>query len=518
MHLTQGLRRAAQIGPNRVATIQGDRRRTWAEVLDRVARLAAGLSALGVERGDRVGVLALNSDRYLETYYAIAWAGAVAVPCNTRWSAAEHLYGFRDSGTSLLLVDNTFAPLAAQLAAELPMPLIFMDDGQAPAGTHDYEALIAGHDPIEDRSGRGDDLCGIFYTGGTTGHPKGVMLSHRGFAVNCMTAIAVNGFSQATRYLHAAPMFHMADMTASISVTLAGGSHVLIPMFNPANVVTAFAGQGANITLFVPTMFTMLGEHLDKHPADLSGVERVIYGASPISEALLKRAMAMFPKAEFYQGYGQTELGPNGTGLFPEHHVAATDKPALLRSAGQALPGIDVRVTGENFHELPRGQVGEVLVRHDGIMLGYWNKPDLTAETIVDGWVRTGDAGYMDEEGFLFIVDRVKDMIISGGENIFSAEVENALAQHPSVLECAVIGIPDEKWGESVHGVIRLREGHSVNGDQLIAHCKILIAGYKCPRSIEIRPEPFPMSAAGKILKRELRDSYWQGQTRAVGA
>jgi long-chain acyl-CoA synthetase len=196
--------------------------------------------------------------------------------------------------------------------------------------------------------------------------------------------------------------------------------------------------------------------------------------------------------------------------------VAATDKPALLRSAGQALPGIDVRVTGENFHELPRGQVGEVLVRHDGIMLGYWNKPDLTAETIVDGWVRTGDAGYMDEEGFLFIVDRVKDMIISGGENIFSAEVENALAQHPSVLECAVIGIPDEKWGESVHGVIRLREGHSVNGDQLIAHCKTLIAGYKCPRSIDISENPLPLSGAGKVLKRALRQPFWENRERHV--
>ena len=518
MHLTQGLHRSAQIGRNRVATIFGSRQRSWGEVIDRVARLAAGLAALGVERGDRIGILALNSDRYLETYHAIAWAGAVAVPCNTRWSTAEHLYGLRDSGTSLLLVDNAFARPATQLTTELPMPLVFMDDGEAPDGSHDYEALIAGHDPIDDRSGRGDDLCGIFYTGGTTGHPKGVMLSHRGLAVNGMTCIAVNGYGQATRYLHAAPMFHMADMAATVSVTQAGGSHVFIPMFNPSGVVTAFAEQGANLALFVPTMFTLLDEHLVEHPADLSGVDQIAYGAAPISAALLTRAMAMFPNAKFFQGYGQTELGPHGTGLLSEHHLAAADRPEMLRSAGQALPGIDVRVTDEDCRELPRGQIGEVMVRHDGIMLGYWNKPELTAETIVDGWVRTGDAGHMDENGFLFIVDRVKDMIICGGENVFSAEVENALAQHPAVLECAVIGVPDDRWGERVHGIIRLRDGHESDGEQLIAHCKALIANYKCPRSIEIRTEPFPLSAAGKILKRELRAVHWKGKATAVGA
>lgn len=518
MHLTQGLHRAAQMGQHQVATIAGDRQRTWGQVRDRVARIAAGLKSLGVERGDRVGILALNSDRYLESYYAIAWAGAVAVPCNTRWSAAEHLYGFRDSGTSALLVDGVFADLAVRLTAELPMPLVLMADGEVPDGFHSYEALIASHDPVPDDSGRGDDLCGIFYTGGTTGHPKGVMLSHRAFNVNGMTGIALNGYDESTRYLHAAPMFHMADMAMLVSITLAMGSHVFLPMFSPPAVVAAFTRHGANAALFVPTMFTMLGEHIDQHPADLSGVERIIYGASPISEALLKRAMGMFPNAKFSQGYGQTELGPNATSLMPRHHVADGDRPPMLRSAGRAMPGIDVRVCGEDFHELPRGEVGEVMVRHDGIMLGYWNKPELTAETIIDGWVRTGDAGYMDEDGFLFIVDRMKDMIISGGENVFSAEVENVLAQHPAVLECVVIGVPDDRWGERVHGIIRLRDGPAIDEAQLIAHCKALIAGYKCPRSVEVRAEPFPLSAAGKILKRELRATYWQGRATAVGA
>lgn len=512
MHITQALHQQVQTERDRVAIIFGERRTTWGLLADRVGRLAHALIKNGVGRGDRVAIIALNSDRYIEIYYAVAWIGAVVVPGNIRWSEAEHLYGMEDSSPSLLFVDRAFCHFARPIGERYSIPIVFADDGAVPDELLSYEHLIEEHDPIEDRCGRDDDLCGIFYTGGTTGHPKGVMLSHKSLVLNALYGNATGGrYDPQTCMLHAAPFFHMAGYGSFLATTMGGGTHVIIAAFDPEAVVKAFVEQGANSALFVPTMFLMLAEYLDRHPADLSDVTRLSYGASPISEALLTRAMSLFPNARFYQGYGQSELGPVATCLLPEHHLPGGDRPAMLRSAGRAYVGVDVRIAGDNLQEVPRGTVGEIIVRHDGIMSGYWKKPEQTAATIVDGWVRTGDGGYMDADGFVFLVDRIKDMIVSGGENIFSAEVENALCQHPAVLECAVIGLADDRWGEVVHAIVRLREGEQAAGDELMTHCRALIAGYKCPRTVEFRNEAFPLSGAGKILKRELRDAYKAG-------
>ena len=517
MNLTQGLHRSARLKPNGVATIFGDRRRSWSEVKDRVARLAAGLVSLGLEPGDRVAPIALNSDRYIETYLAVWWAGGVIVPGNTRWALAEHIYALRDSGAEFLLVDKTFAGLAGPIADVCPIrATAYFDDGPAPAGTIDLERLIATAPPLADACGQDDALAALFYTGGTTGRSKGVMLSHRSLISSFLCSSATMPMRDDAIFLHSPPMFHLADAAMIIGVTMVGGTHAVVPFFSPENFARATEAERVTDIVLVPTMFAMLREYAASHPVDFSSVRKVAYGASPISETLLRRAMEMFPNAEFRQAYGQTELSPVATILMPEFHRLSPGGKSYLRSAGRAIVGVDVEIVDEKMNERPLGEVGEIAVRSPGAMLGYWNLPELTRQTLVDGWVRTGDAGYMDEEGFVYLVDRIKDMIVSGGENVFSAEVENALGAHEFVVECAVIGVPDETWGERVHAVVRLKGEAVLSEAQLIAHCRGRIAGYKCPRSVEFRTEPLPLSGAGKILKTELRKPYWASDGRLI--
>ncbi len=516
MRQTQGLQRAAQNEPDRIGTVFNGRRRTYADILQRVARFAAGLQAQGAKPGDRVAIIALNSDRYFEAYYAVLWAGCIVVPGNTRWAPAEHEFALADSACSLILADRTFHAMSAGLAAKSGAKLVLLDDDEAVPGALSQDALIAQSGPARDISGSGDDMVGIFYTGGTTGWPKGVMLSHAGFISNFMSAAAVSPYPEHAIFLHSPPMFHLADAAVIFGLTPYAATHVIVPGFDPANIVRTIAEERVNAAVFVPTMLNMLDQYLRANPADLACVERITYGASAISDAVLRRSLTNFPKAKFAQAYGQTELSPVATILEPRFHVTEGEGAKLLRSAGRAVPNVEIRILDADLNDVPPGAVGEVAVRGPNVMLGYWNKPELTAATIVDGWLRTGDAGYLDERGFLFLVDRVKDMIVSGGENVYSAEVENALSRHPAVLECAVIGVPDEKWGERVHAIVRLRDGAEASEADLSAHCRDLIADYKRPRSYEFRVEPLPLSGAGKILKTELRRPHWDGQDRKI--
>lgn len=519
MYLTQGIHRAVQIRGGATATVFEGRRQTWREFGERVARLGAGLAALGVTPGDRVAVIGQNSDLYIETVNAIAWTGAVVVPGNFRWSEAEHLAALQDCAPRALIVEPAGAEMGLRLAGACGLAgLVVLGDRPVGAGEKiaSTEDLIARHSAMEDACGHGDELCGIYYTGGTTGRSKGVMLSHRNIISNFLSVSTMAGTPEEVIYLHASPLFHIAGASAALGVTLLAGTHVVLPLFTPELAVRAIETERVTWALMVPTMFALLREYLATHPGDLTSVRRIRYGASAISETLLRDTMRLFPNALFQQGYGQTELSPTITLLEPRYHRVDGENP-LLRSAGRALVGTDVRIVASDFAEAPRGTVGEIVVRGPGAMLGYWNQPELTAATIVDGWVRTGDAGYMDDDGFIFIADRLKDMIVSGGENVFSAEVENALASHPSVAECAVVGAPDPKWGERVHAIVRLREGAATTAEALIEHCRGLIAHYKCPRTLEIRSTPLPLSPQGKILKAELRKPLWEGETRLVG-
>jgi acyl-CoA synthetase (AMP-forming)/AMP-acid ligase II len=506
MYLTQLLHRRRQQEPDRLLTVGGGRVRTVSESVDRIARLAAALRSVGVGDDARVGIMALNSDRYHEYLLAVPWAGGALNPVNIRWSVAEVAHSLVDCDTRVLLIDDAFAPLLPALHELAPTltTVIHCGDGPAPDGALGYEGLIADAMPVTDARRGGSDLLGVFYTGGTTGRPKGVMLTHDNLLASTMGSLVTSGgITRDGRILHAAPMFHLAGLAAWSMGLVSGSTHVFVPMFTPTGVATAIATHRITDTMLVPTMIQMLVDDPDTASADLGSVQRIIYGASPISQALLERARARMPAAGFMQAYGMTELAPCATILTPADH----DDPALSRSAGRAAAHVEIRVVGTDDTERPRGEVGEIVARGDNVMLGYWNQPDLTATATTGGWMHTGDAGYMDDRGYVFVVDRIKDMIITGGENVYSAEVENALARHDAVASCAVIGLPDEQWGERVHAVVVFQPGSSATEAELRDFCRQHIANYKLPRSVAV-VDALPLSSAGKVLKGELRQRY----------
>lgn len=518
MRVTQSLLRNLQQNPLGIATQCAGRTHTWAQFADRVARLAGALRQLGLAPGDRVGLLALNSDRYLEALYATPWAGGVVVPVNTRWAAAEVEYALRDAGVRLLCVDATFLDLALGLQrSDGGSYGLILLDGEDDGGERCQraEALIAGHAPVVEAGRGGDDLSGIFYTGGTTGQSKGVMLSHTNHVTNSLQLATAMRLPVDLIYLHAAPMFHIADALCIYMVTLLGGTHVVLPRFDAAAVAATIDQHGVTDILLVPTMIQMLLDHLESNPTPLASLQRLYYGASPIPEATLFRLFDRLPQCTPTQLYGQTEAAPMITLLDGSYHVRSGPLAGRLRAAGRAISCVEVRIVDEADNEVPRGTVGEVVARGPNVMLGYWGMEAQTAATLRGGWLHTGDAAWMDDEGFIYISDRLKDMIISGGENVYSTEVENAIAQCPGVAQCAVIGVPDERWGERVHAVIVPRAGATVTAETVIAHCRLLIADFKCPRSIELR-DALPLSGAGKILKTELRKPYWGDRARNV--
>lgn len=431
MYLTQGLHRCLQQTPERTATVFRTRRHTFRQLGDRVARLAGALRQRGMAEGDRVSMLALNSDRYIEYMLSVWWGGGVLNPVNTRWSVPEIVYSLDDCDTGILIVDDHFLPMVAGIvagASRKPL-LIHAGDGPAPDGMLSYEQLVADATPVDDALRGGDDLAAIMYTGGTTGKPKGVMQSHMNLWSSAISRMAQYPCPEDTITLHACPLFHTAAMAKA--------------------------------------------------------------------------------------AYGLTEAAPVVSVNPPSNHGPEGRASGLYRSAGRPGYGVTVKIVDEQGVEVPRNVVGEIVVRGPNVMQGYWNKPGETADTLRGGWLHTGDGAYMDENGYLFIVDRLKDMIVSGGENVYSAEVENVLSRHPAVASCAVIGVPDSRWGEAVHAVIVLKPGAQVDEAGLREHCRQFIAGYKCPKSIEFRGE-MPLSAAGKILKRDLRSPYWQDNTRQV--
>lgn len=507
MYLTQSLHRALQQHPDRVASVFGDRRRTFREHVDRVSRLAGALSSLGVAPGDRVAMLGLNSDRYLEYLMAVPWAGAVLVPVNTRWSVEEIADSFDDCQVTALIVDHAFRDMAEQVVSISPSVKLVIDAGEHgnPLPTsHLYEELIAAHEPVPDSRRGGADVAAIFYTGGTTGRSKGVMLSHANLMTSALGA-AASGFwaTQGGVFLHTAPMFHLADLCMWAAHSLAGSTHVINGGFDAAEVLSAVERNRVTDLFLVPTMIQMLIEHPAFSTTDLSSVRRFCYGASPIPPAVLDRTLELLPHVELAQAYGMTELSPIATLLGPEDH-RATGKRRY--SAGRAVAHSEVRIVDPLDRPLPSGEIGEIVSRGGHVMLGYWNRTEETAAAVRDGWMHTGDAGYLDEEGYLFVVDRIKDMIVSGGENVYSAEVEKVLSTHPGVAQCAVVGLSDEQYGERVHAVIIPVDGATLEPAELREYVAERIARYKAPRSVSFLSE-FPVSGAGKVLKRDLRNA-----------
>jgi long-chain acyl-CoA synthetase len=521
MQLTQGIHRAVQLHPDRLALVCGDRAIDWATFADRVARLAGAFRALGVAPNDRVAMLAGNSDRYVEFYFATLWAGGVLVPINTRWSRAEMAACIDDCEPGLLVADAAHLTLAMNLRDECASvrEVLLADapsDSSARSGVADWESLIARSEPVADTRRSGEDLAALFYTGGTTGRAKGVMLSHANFMANSMMQVANLALHEAAVHLHVSPMFHVAGGARLFSVTVAGATHAVLEAFEPDAFLAAIERFRVTVTVVVPTVLNRLIDHPDLQRYDLSSLQLLSYGASPMPEAVLKRAMQRLPGIAFLQSYGMTELSPVATMLMPRYHTFDGPDAGYTRSAGQAVFNADIVVLDADDRALPTGAIGEICVRGPMVMQGYWRQPELTAQALRGGWMHTGDAGYIDSRGFVFLVDRVKDMIVTGGENVYSAEVENVIYQHPAVHECAVIGVPSDAWGEAVHAIVVTKPGTRVTPDELIAFCRQRIAHYKSPKSCDVRSEDLPKSGAGKILKADLRKPFWKQSTRGI--
>ena len=497
----------------RVAVIDGAYTATYAQHLDRVARVAGALPSLGVGRGDRFAVMALNSHQFLELYHAAFLGTGVVNPLNLRLAAKELAFILADSGTKVCFTDAFFAKVIDQVRDEVGLEhVVLIGDGDAP---HDvtYEDVLAAATPTIPDEPEEEDPVILMYTGGTTGMPKGVLLDQRAELLNLYHVSMAWKIASDEVYLHQTPMFHAASMGGIVGVPAQGGTSTIVPLFDPAAVMDVIERDRVTMTVMVPTMIGMLLSHEAFRPERFAGLRTLTYGASPMPSALLDRLLGAFPSLEILQGYGMTESSAVLTVLGAEEHRIGG---ARLRSAGRPIQGVVLSVQDDLGNPVPTGATGEVCARGGNFMREYWKQPDATAEAFRDGWYHTGDAGYLDEGGYLFLVDRVKDMIITGGENVYSVEVENAISTYPDVAQVAVIGIPDEKWGEAVHAIVVPRDGTHPTEHDIIEHAREAIAGYKVPKSVEIRTEPLPLSGALKVLKKDLRAPYWAGHERAV--
>lgn len=497
------LYRALQVVPDQIAVIDGGQDLSYRELSRRMARLVAAVKARGLQRGDRIAILMANGHRYIETYLALPAAGFVIVPLNARLADAELDYICSDAGVRMLITDRPVGSLDG-LAEHIV---------RVPDEYEDFIAAMAGDDLlVGDPATVPGDIAGLFYTGGTTGPAKGVMLTHQNLLANMWNTLTSCGLTPDDRYLVMAPMFHAAGTIAVLGCIALGATQVTVPAFDAALVLDTIESERITTTLAVPTMLVAMCEEQARHPRDTSSLRLMTHGASPVAVETLKRTRALFPDTDLTHLYGATELAPLATAFIGEQHHL--DGPRA-RSCGQPVVGCRVEVIDEDGRILPHGEVGEVVVQGDNVMLGYWNKPDETERALRDGWYHSGDLGSFDENGFLYLVDRAKDMIVSGGENVYSSEVEQALMTHPGVLECAVYAIPDDVWGEAVAASVVLRSPVAV--DELQGHCRALIAGFKVPKRIDVIEGALPKSAAGKILKRELREPFWEGRSERVG-
>ncbi|HKY92615.1 MAG TPA: long-chain-fatty-acid--CoA ligase [Nevskiaceae bacterium] len=506
----------ARVAPERTALIDPLGTRTFRELDEVSNRIGAAIRASGIAQNGHVGFLGKNSSRYFELLFGASKAGCAIVPLNWRLAAAELLPVVEDAQASLVFVDREFAEsfraVAAQCAHRVDL-VIFDSTSSAPG---EFEAWLSRGDG-KDPAARihPDDTAVLIYTSGTTGRPKGVQLSHGGFHNMrlCEHLEPAYEWRDGDVMLTVMPVFHLVGTGLSIQSLYNGATVSLLPALEPVKLMELIARDRPTICALVPTAIQMVLDHPAAKTADFSSLRLVMYAGSPISATLLKRALVEM-KCQFMQFYGATESSGAMTLLRPAQHDLETE--SKLRSCGTPLPLIEIRIVDADGRDVPEGQTGEFWVRGPNIFRGYWNQPDATAAVLKDGWYRTGDAGYRDRDGLLYIVDRVKDMIVTGGENVYSAEVEQALAKHPAVKQCAVIGVPDPKWGEKVTAVVIPATGASPTPEELIAHCRGLIAGYKVPKSVHF-VEAMPMTATGKVLKRAVRDQFWKGAGRAIG-
>ncbi len=506
------IRKYAYARPDWRATHFEGRDYSWAELSRRTHAIAWKLQQLGVQAGDRVAYLGLNSHWIVETYVVPSMIGAISVPINHRLSVEEMHGVIGDATPEVLIVDRHFKPQAAQLMQECPSlkTLIYADweapDAALPAGTLHYDSLIETAPEVpetafDDVASRSDETMILFYTSGTTGQPKGVMLSHSNFLVNATGSGHLYGYRQDDILLLSGPLFHLGTGSRVFTALAYGTTMVVQPKFEVVDTLRMIQEQKITTMTMVPTMLDMVMNHPQFGDFDFSSIRVLTYGASPMPVKLMERAIAAIPDITFCQGYGLTETSPVLSVLVPADHVPGNPRLDKLSTVGQPILYSDLRIFDADDNPVPNGTAGEIVVRGPQVMNGYWNRPEETAHVMRGGFFHTGDAGIMDDDGYLTIAGRTKEMIISGGENVYPIETENALCKHPAVAQAAVIGMPHSKWGEMVFAAVCLHAGQSVTAEELTAFCRDRIAHYKAPRGVKIWHGPLPLSATNKIDK-----------------
>ncbi len=503
---------ARQRGNSTAFFFQG-RETTFSAFDNYTSQVANGLIALGQKPHARIGYMGMNSDRYFEVLLGACKANTVLVGINWRLAGPEVVYVLNDAGCETIFVGAEFVPMIEAIKKNCPKlkHIIAIDGGHATWPAYaEWRDKQSNKDP--NLKITADDDAIQLYTSGTTGNPKGVQLTNGNYMAFFKSSQDANwaDFGAGEPNLIAMPNFHVAGANMGLTSLAQGCKGIVMKTVVPDEIFDLIEKFKIKAMFLVPAVILMLVQHPRIKTTDITPVKKIFYGASPITEELLKTAQAIFKTCSFYQLYGLTETVGSGTALAPEDH-----RDNLLRSCGKPYPGLDIKVVDESGREVAQGDVGEILIKGATVMKGYWNQADATARSIKNGWFYTGDAGYFDKDGFLFIHDRVKDMIVSGGENIYPAEVENAVFGHAAIADVAVIGVPDEKWGEAVKAIVVLKTGQAATAEEIIAFARTRIAGFKIPKTVDFI-EALPRNPSGKILRRELREPYWAGKTRRV--
>jgi len=509
MTLDEIVRRNALRFPDKRALQADGLCRTWKDLDARVDRVANALLCSGLRKGDRVALLLPNCPEYVELYFALARSGLIAVPLNYRLTARELEQVLKHAEPALLVAGVEYAGAVQEIRANFPqMQLLWAVGEGGPGGTGHYDEVVAAAAtlPVHVENSEHDTFA-IFYTSGTTGLPKGAMVSHFNLEMNSYNQFVADGSRPSDINLIATPLYHMGAVFMAVTYMMLGCTQVILRRFEPAAWLHAMEQSAATVSLLIPTMINMVLNEKNLERFELSALRLIFYGGGPMPPAVLQRAMEKL-KCAFTQGYGLTETLEATFLVAGDHVLNGTDRQQRrMHSAGREAVGAEVRIVDENGAAVAPGEVGEILVKSRSVIAGYWKAPEESARVIRDGWFYTGDLGYLDEDRYLFVVDRKKDMVVSGGVNIYTKEIESVLFAHPAVLEAAVIGLPDDEWGEVVTAVVVVREGMQLNAAELVDHCRQSLASYKKPRKVFFHKE-LPKNPSGKVLKRELRQTF----------